>query len=60
MSWKCQSCDLKFETEIELKIHQKDKRRCVSCCHILCPDCNKTIENGTMVVRCCQCGKTNY
>ena len=58
--FKCQRCDLKFETEKGLVIHQEDRRSCVNCCHILCNACNKQIETGLRVVRCCQCGRTNY
>jgi len=30
--WKCQKCDLKFETEEELEGHQSDEDICAECC----------------------------
>lgn len=58
--FKCQSCDEQFEKEEELKKHQNDNSLCFSCCHKLCVDCVKPIENGVRVIQCCQCGRTNY
>ena len=53
--WKCQRCDLKFETEKELKKHQNNINVCSNCCHIFCDDCE-----GLEGVKCCQCGKVNW